>query len=240
MGPLDVLLSNPISLAIPFCLFYAGWVASHRPHSNDEPKETYIKDANVRKVEIHSCKLDWGTRYFPFRFLKVLDVPVKSSVQIWYTPQGGTESLLEEKYYEHNPVGNKVAKPVRLKERGFFRNNFITTVHAVVETPFERSLYEGNVKHKIDNDKFLKIWNENAEEIRGFRFLVTRPVKLDAFRVVAGQIAGIEMTMPYSAFDSYRSKQFASLGADVTISLILNLSGRKHDVLDEIVVQIAN
>ena len=93
-----------VTIVVAALIAYLVWVAEHRPKSDCKCAEQYIDDANIRRVETSECKLNWGTRLFPFSHLTVMDVPVSSTIEIRYTPPGGIETELDAKYYEHNPV----------------------------------------------------------------------------------------------------------------------------------------
>ena len=211
------------------------WVAKERPKSHCSSREVYIDDSTLRKVDTFECVLNWGTRLFPFRHLTTLDVSVSSYVLIRYTPPGGMETDLTKEYYEDNPVKNRSVKPIKLKKKHFFKENSINMVKVIVQTPFERSKYSANVKHTFEKNT-LTIWNENAEAIRDYRFVVNRPIRLSDLEVTKGSVDSVEMEIAYPRIKSVASARVGQVDEDVTISLLLDLPPKGSDKHGHVVI----
>ncbi len=213
------------------------WSADHRPKSDNTCQEVYVDDSSIRKVEILSCKLDWGTRWFPFKHMKLVDVAVSSSVLVRYTPQAGLEKDLPQKYFREVII-KKTIKPIKLCQKSFFANDSISHVRIHIYTPFERQKYAVNIKHEI-RDNILRVWNENAEEIRNFRLQLSKPVTLSGIEVLKGTIASVELDIAYQLLNRVVAKQIGTVNNDVAMALLLNLPPKSVGNEEQIVVRLA-
>lgn len=216
------------------------WTAEHRPKSDNTCRDVYVDDSTIRKVEVFDCRLCWGTRLFPFRKLKIYDAPVSASVLIRYTPKGGLEKDLPCSCFEDIPIRNRVVKPVKLKGKHYFQSEeVISEVKLFVLTPFEREKYSINVKHEL-KDKVLRIWNQNTEEIRNYRMLLTRPIRLQGINIVKGNLVSVDMEVAYPALNQVISKKIGTISTDVTMSLILNLPPNDHKAEGQIIIRLGD
>lgn len=211
-----------MSVILALVLFWLGYALVMHPKSTETPKDVYIDDLSLRKIEIVHCKLDWGTCVFPYRKLKLRDAPVNSDVLIRYTPPGGGEEDLDKDHYHVATAKNSAVKRVSLTNKGFFKRESVADIKLMIQIPFERQKYAAKVRHESVAGT-LKIWNENSEEIRNFRLDLERPVPLRGIRIDRGSIIAVTLEIPCFALKSLETKQLGEIDSDVTMSLILNL-----------------
>jgi hypothetical protein len=227
---LSELLSNPFiqgSLAFfSVVLFWVGWAFSYKPRcSPGTPEDIYIDDSTYKKVETINFDINWGTRLFWFNNCTVLEIPASSIFLIKYTPLGGAEEELPNENYTSCTSKNPSLRIIKIKQKSFFKQNSINKIKVLIQTPFERSSYEKNVKHEyIDNTLYM--WNEGSEEIRNFKFLLTQSVKIRNLHIIDGKISSFEIDIAYHALSSVLEKQIGDIETDVSKILILNLPPR--------------
>ncbi len=239
---LNSILTNNLFHGFLISLFFVwlGYVAHSRPKPNKiEILESYIDDSTIRKVEMFECSFDWGTRLWFYRTLKIKDIPLQSIALLRYTPLAGVEIDLPEENYETNPLTKKNFKPLKLKNKHFFKTNSINKVKIFLQTPFEREKYEINIKRIFEGNK-LTILNENSEEIRNFRVLINKPVKLNQLKVLEGRVDSVELEIALAAINNVISKKIGTVTNDVSISLIVDLVPKRMDNDEKIVILLGN
>lgn len=195
-----------IGIIVAAFVAWLAYAAYEKPKSTNFQKDAYIDDFARRRIQVLKCSLSWGTRLFPYRHLRLYEPPLNSDVMLQYLPSGGIETDLPDDYFEVTPSQKKKGKIVRLKDKSFFTRESINEVTLTIETPIERSLYARKVTSKPVGDT-LWISNENSEEVRNFRFGLSRPIRLDKLSVVAGTINAVAIQIPYPAVGKLSSKR---------------------------------
>ncbi len=212
------------SVAIAIFFLWLGWVANHRPKCKEcKNISSYIDDAHLTKMDQFECTFDWGTKLFPYKKCKLMDVHVSCHPVIRYVPTGGIETELELKYFETRTVKDKSIKPLKLLNRNFFNEEIgVNKVKVIVQTPIDRAEYASKIKQKYTGND-LEIQNENSEEIREYTLLLKKPVKIGNIKVKQGNITSIQVEIAYPPLNSVLGKQFKSIEEDVVTSLIMDL-----------------
>lgn len=182
--------------------------------------------------------MNWGTRLFPFRSGKLLDVDVSSKVKLSYVPPGGIEREIDQEYYRDTPVKNKICKPLKITNISHFKKQKINRIRVVVQTPFERQNYESKIMRATEGN-ILKIWNENTEQIRNFKLLLSKPVKIKNVQVIEGTIDSLDLEISYSAINLVKGKRIGEVNSDVSLSVILDLPAKKIDVEKFVKIQMS-
>ncbi|MGA2459916.1 MAG: hypothetical protein ABSF82_00615 [Candidatus Bathyarchaeia archaeon] len=205
---------------------WLGYAAYEKPKSTNSDQDVYIDDFTLRRIQVLKCALNWGTRLFPYQRLKLYEPPLNADILIQYTPPGGIETDLADDHFEVITSRKRKVKTIKLKDKGFFKQESINEVTLTIQTPIERSLYANKVTRKLVGE-ILWVSNENSEEMRNFRLDLARPVRLSKLSVVDGTISAIAIEMPYSTIGSLLSKRLDEIEHDVVMTLVMNLPPHK-------------
>jgi hypothetical protein len=223
----SLLLDAVLALVFAVIMGWLAWVWEHKPKATDNPKDPYIDDYMIRKVETFNCELNWGTRLYPFKDLTLKAISVLSDFVIRYSPPGGTELDLGTDNLDVKVEG-RLTKQIRLKHKKFFKSQRITHVVLVVFTPIERDQYASNVRTETRGNT-VRVWNDNHEELRNFRLILPRPVKLNRLSLTKGSINSFDIEVPYSVYRHVKGKEIGEVENDVSLSLIIDLPPKRTD-----------